>query len=349
MASFHRSPRRRRRVCRLAALAAFVLVGSVAAFALQRFVSRNLHAVVPGEVYRSGQPTPAMLAEMQKTLGLRTVINLRGFWPDDDWHRQETQAAAELGLEHHDIDLRCYRLASLAQVRKLIELLDACPKPVLLHCRQGADRTSLAAAIYMIVYQGRSPAEAMSQYSVWYGHLGYADGWRLPHLFDCYRGWLAEQKATHSSAEFRRWAASETVVGYFGAAITPAANVQQAVPGHDALVFDVRNISQVPWVLDPDDPAALHLRVRITHPSGKRTYVEVPGPPGIIEPGQSVRIEAPVPAELTEAGHHVIFADLQDRHGIHFCDMGAGGSACLLELLPSAPMLEAGHSRTTLR
>jgi protein tyrosine phosphatase (PTP) superfamily phosphohydrolase (DUF442 family) len=326
------------------------LVVSVAAYGVHLYAHRNLQEIVPGRVYRSGQPTRAMLADLQQSAGLKTVINLRGVWQDDAWYQAEKQAARELGLEHHDIDLRSYRLASLAQVRKLLEILDGCPKPVLMHCRQGADRASLASAIYVLAYEGQSLDEAMAQYSPWYGHLGFADGWRLPHLFDCYRDWLREQHASHSPAAFRRWVGSESVVGYFGAAITPAANLQQAVAGRDSLEFDVRNISRTAWRLDPDDASAIRLRVRITDSTGKQTFVSAPGPATVVEPGQSVRITLPVPAELAGQGPFVIFADLQDRHGIHFCDMGVGGCACLLEILPETasgrhePLTTAGAS-----
>lgn len=336
--------RKRRTAWRLAA----VVLVSLAAYAAHLLLSRNLHAVVPGRVYRSGQPTPAMLADLQHDLGLQTVINLRGAWQNEAWYVTEKQAARELGLVHHDIDLRSYRLASLSQVRKLIDALDTCPKPVLMHCRQGADRASLASAIYLLVYERQSLDEVMSQYSAWYGHMGFADGWRLPHLFDCYRGWLSEQKTSHSPAEFRRWVASETIVGYFGASITPAANLKQTVADREALVFEVRNISREPWTFDPAASTSIRLRVRITDSSGKNTYVSASGPAGVVEPGQAVRIEAPVPAELTSAGTYMIFADLQDRHRIHFCDMGAGGCACLLELQPSPAADLIGQSPSVL-
>ena len=38
----------------------------------------NLHAVVPGELYRSAQPTPELIADYQKSYGIKTIINLRG-------------------------------------------------------------------------------------------------------------------------------------------------------------------------------------------------------------------------------------------------------------------------------
>src|SRR3954468_14621923 len=37
-----------------------------------------LHAVVPGELYRSAQPTPELIADYQKSYGIKTIINLRG-------------------------------------------------------------------------------------------------------------------------------------------------------------------------------------------------------------------------------------------------------------------------------
>jgi len=50
------------------------------------------------------------------------------------------------------------------------------PAPVLVHCRAGADRAGLAAALYLAA-TGRAPEEARAQLSLRYGHFPYA-WWR---------------------------------------------------------------------------------------------------------------------------------------------------------------------------
>jgi len=52
----------------------------------------------------------------------------------------------------------------------LLDTLDRCEKPVLIHCKSGADRTSIAAALWLLD-QGAPMAEARAQMSVRFVHL----------------------------------------------------------------------------------------------------------------------------------------------------------------------------------
>ena len=56
-----------------------ILVGlGVAAEAARVFAGSNRHTVIPGRVYRSAQPSADDLREQIETVGIRTVLNLRG-------------------------------------------------------------------------------------------------------------------------------------------------------------------------------------------------------------------------------------------------------------------------------
>src|SRR3954454_9519239 len=46
----------------------------------------NFHAVVPGELYRSAQPTPELITDYHVKYGIKTVINLRGENVGSDWY-----------------------------------------------------------------------------------------------------------------------------------------------------------------------------------------------------------------------------------------------------------------------
>ena len=66
------------------------------------FLGTNLHAVIPGELYRSAQLSPAQLAEVVQRLGIRTVINLRGCCEGFDWYEQERRTLQVLGVQLWD-------------------------------------------------------------------------------------------------------------------------------------------------------------------------------------------------------------------------------------------------------
>src|SRR5687768_7607863 len=111
-------------------------------------LDRNTHVVVPGRVYRSAQLDPAELADFVREHHIKTVVNLRGR-SHEPWYPAETRATQELGVSQEDITTSAARLPAPAEVCRLIEVFDKSEHPILLHCRQGADRTGLAAAIYV--------------------------------------------------------------------------------------------------------------------------------------------------------------------------------------------------------
>jgi protein tyrosine/serine phosphatase len=60
----------------------------------------------------------------------------------------------------------------LKQVADLVEALRDAPKPLLIHCRAGSDRTGLASALY-VASHGGTYRDACEQLSLYYGHFPY--------------------------------------------------------------------------------------------------------------------------------------------------------------------------------
>lgn len=133
----------------------------------------NVHAVVAGQAYRSNQPDPARIASLQKLYGIKTIINLRGAEPGSKWYDEEIAAAATLGINHVNFGMSSRRALDLAQTRELIALMQNAEKPVLIHCKSGADRTGLAAALYVAAIAKDSERKAERQLSIAYGHFGF--------------------------------------------------------------------------------------------------------------------------------------------------------------------------------
>lgn len=151
---------------------AFLIVVAAVSWQLQLYLTGNFHAIVPGEAYRAAQPTPADLRQWTAEYGIRSVLNLRGTDYDVDWYRQEVTAADELGLVHADFSLSARRNPGPERMADLVALMRSLPKPILIHCRSGADRTGLAAALYVGAIARESEAEAEGQLSLVYGHVG---------------------------------------------------------------------------------------------------------------------------------------------------------------------------------
>lgn len=152
----------------------------------------NFHPVIAGEVYRSSQPSPAAIALFQKEYGIRTIINLRGDNNGRGWYDQEIAQARELDINHIDFRMSSSRELSQEQAARLVELMRDAPKPLLIHCQAGADRTGLASALYLAAIAKSGEAAAEKQMSIFYGHLplSFTHAYAMDRTFEKLEPWL---------------------------------------------------------------------------------------------------------------------------------------------------------------
>ncbi len=133
----------------------------------------NFHAVADGVLYRSAQPDKGDLAAAVQAHGIKSVLNLRGAHAGQSWYDDEVSAARDLGLTHYDYGLSAKRLVTAGQIDDIMAIMRDAPKPLLIHCRSGADRTGLVAALYRYTQAHASAADADGQLSLAYGHFPY--------------------------------------------------------------------------------------------------------------------------------------------------------------------------------
>lgn len=151
------------------AVAAISIGGS--AFLGIQYLDGNFHQVVAGELYRSGQPTAERIAQYVHEKGIKTIINLRGSNPKVPWYEAEVAESARLGVTHIDFAMSAKRELTYAQAGELLQLLRNAPKPILIHCEGGADRTGLASALYLAGIKRSGEESAESQMSLRFGHI----------------------------------------------------------------------------------------------------------------------------------------------------------------------------------
>jgi uncharacterized protein (TIGR01244 family) len=137
------------------------------------FLSGNIHVVEEGALYRSAQLTGSQLEQTITQYGIRTVINLRGSHPSEPWYDEELSKTQAAGAMHFDMALSARRELTEEELNRLTELLQNSPRPILVHCRSGADRTGLASALYELKIAGRPVDTAANQLSVRFGHIRY--------------------------------------------------------------------------------------------------------------------------------------------------------------------------------
>jgi protein tyrosine/serine phosphatase len=140
--------------------------------AVFRLVWSNLHAVIPGKVYRCNHPTPARLRRLVQRLGLRTLINLRGQTQSGS-DALSRAAAHSLGLAFHDMALESRGAPQRDRILRLHGIYTSMQTPAILHCKSGADRAGLAAGL-MVLFNGGTAADALRQLSWRFGHIRQA-------------------------------------------------------------------------------------------------------------------------------------------------------------------------------
>ncbi|PJO48257.1 protein tyrosine phosphatase [Ochrobactrum sp. MYb29] len=150
-----------------------ILLGIFASYLIAIQLTGNFHVVVEGELYRSNQPDIDRLVAMKKDYGIKTIINLRGESPGSKWFEQEVYTANALKMDFIDFEMSATRQLNISDINRLVEVMSAADKPILIHCKSGADRTGLAAALYVAAIVGKSSNVAQQQLSILYGHFGF--------------------------------------------------------------------------------------------------------------------------------------------------------------------------------
>jgi protein tyrosine/serine phosphatase len=166
-------PWRARRAVRVILWAALGLPAGLGLYLAGLQLTGNVHTVEPGALYRSAQLGESALTDVIDDYHIKSVINLRGADPRASWYRSEIAVSQARGVVHYDLPMSANSLVDPSTMARISALLRSAPKPVLIHCQSGADRSGLVAAIYEYAIAARSPAEAAAQLSLRYGHVPY--------------------------------------------------------------------------------------------------------------------------------------------------------------------------------
>ena len=164
----------------------FGLLISLSACAYAPRFIQNVHEVVPGRVYRSAQLSPERLTQLIDEHGLRSVLNLRGASPGERWYEDERKTAHANNVEHIDFALSSKREVPSEQADELIRVMRAAPKPMLIHCWAGADRTGLASALYLYAVHEQSAEDAARALAMKYHHFSFTSAGAMDRSFQQY-------------------------------------------------------------------------------------------------------------------------------------------------------------------
>lgn len=133
----------------------------------------NFHVVSEGQLYRSSQMDADELLYYIKRYRIKSILNLRGPNPAAPWYQEELAIANKTGAAHYDYPLSATRVISDRDIHRVLTLIRQAPKPLLIHCQGGADRTGVIAALWEYSIAGKDAQEAAKQLSLFYGHFPF--------------------------------------------------------------------------------------------------------------------------------------------------------------------------------
>jgi tyrosine-protein phosphatase SIW14 len=147
---------------------------------------------VNASLYRGGRPDGAAGIEYLRRLGIKTVISLQGGDLDNGpvtnlfvWLIEKGETQAEIDAEHalteqagmQFVNLRINSQAGVGaaeaeRIRQALHIMhDPNAQPVFVHCAHGADRTGLVVALYRMIFENRTVAQA------WHEMGEHGHGW----------------------------------------------------------------------------------------------------------------------------------------------------------------------------
>jgi protein tyrosine/serine phosphatase len=136
-------------------------------------LSGNVHTIEAGEAYRSAQLDKSRLEAAIGQYGIRSIIALNGSTLEHSWYNDAPAVSEAMEVVRYELPLSANDELSSGQLQELLSLLQKAPKPVLIHCKNGAYRSGLAAAIYEYAIAFRPADVATGQLSIRYGHLPF--------------------------------------------------------------------------------------------------------------------------------------------------------------------------------
>jgi protein tyrosine/serine phosphatase len=130
----------------------------------------NFCVVQDGVFYRSAQLSAKTLDSYIKGYGIKSVVNLRGENPHANWWKKEAAVARKNNVNFFNVPMTASKLTSRKNIKSILNIFDNAPRPILIHCQAGIDRTGEVAALWVLDQQHKSRSTAMKQLSIWHRH-----------------------------------------------------------------------------------------------------------------------------------------------------------------------------------
>lgn len=109
---------------------------------------------VSNDIYRSEQLSLKQIKQLDK-FGIKTIINLRL------WH-SDRDKVVNTGITEVWINMRAGNISD-KKIIQILKTIKNSPKPILIHCWHGSDRTGVVVAMYRLIFQNWSKRQVIDE------------------------------------------------------------------------------------------------------------------------------------------------------------------------------------------
>jgi hypothetical protein len=274
------------------------------------------------------------------------VVNLRR--EDDPYCVGEEALAHELGLAYQRVPLSSVLQPPAPRLREVIQCLETMPRPLLLHCRSGADRAGVASVLAAMAVGGQDYDTARRQLSWRTLHVNPGTN-RVVAVLQKYEAWCRDAGRPRAGWEqFRTWALSEYYPMYYHLEIgvPPALRL----PPGQTQALDVRLTNRADIPIPASDPArrfTISIVAELaagpasgpaTNPSSapatapvRRVVPRLELPRQDIAPGQTITMQVPLQAPW-QRGTWMVRFDAIEEDTTTFAEQGSPIALMTLEV-----------------
>lgn len=167
---------------------------------------KNFDVVIPNTIYRSGQPSEKNFTKWQNKYHFKSILNLRGreYCKSESESLECNESIRKHGINTRNLGISSKKMPYPEEVKEIISFIQKSPKPLLIHCKHGVDRTGLVSAIAIILND--QPLEtALYQISLFKGFLPFRHHEILRVFLYDYENWLFNNKLKSSGKNFSYW------------------------------------------------------------------------------------------------------------------------------------------------
>ena len=162
-------------------------MSSMMAAIYRQIVRSNLHPLDDSGAWRMARrsTSPARFSRSLEGLGIRCAIDLRRSNRSDESSQQIDFES--MGIQYHNLHLRASDLPHPEPLQKLMQVMADGPRPILLYCKRGKDKTGFASALYRHSICGDSLEVAWKQLRfIPFGHSrkGHEGPYRFRELLE---------------------------------------------------------------------------------------------------------------------------------------------------------------------